>query len=148
MEMNIRTLRVSDQNSWLELWDGYLKFYEADISAEQTSLTWTRLMDVNFNMHGLVADIDGEVVGLAHYSFTNSSWAVGPNLFLEDLFVAKKSRGQGVGKKLILALDEPAKSVGSAKVYWETRKDNAVARLLYDGVADLSEFVTYNRSLN
>jgi GNAT superfamily N-acetyltransferase len=148
MEMNIRTLRVSDQNSWLELWEGYLKFYEVEIPDEQTNLTWSRLLDENFNMHGLVAELEGEVVGLAHYSFTNSSWAVAPNLFLEDLFVAKKARGQGVGKKLILALDEPAKSMGSEKVYWETRKDNAVARLLYDGVAELSEFVTYNRSLN
>jgi GNAT superfamily N-acetyltransferase len=99
-------------------------------------------------MHGLVAELEGKVVGIAHYSFTSSSWSVAPNLFLEDLFVAKGARGKGIGKSLILALEEPAKAMGSEKIYWETRKDNTVARSLYDSVAELSEFVTYNRNLH
>jgi GNAT superfamily N-acetyltransferase len=148
MELSIRAVSESDHKSWLELWDGYLTFYEADITPEQTGLTWSRLLDAEFNMHGLVAELDGELVGLAHYSFTSSSWSVAPNLFLEDLFVAKGVRGKGIGKALILALEEPAKAMGSEKIYWETRKDNHVARLLYDSIAELSEFVTYNRNLN
>lgn len=148
MPITIRPLELRDADEWHILWAGYLEFYEAEISKEQTQLTWQRLNEPSFEMHGLVAELDGQLVGLAHYSFTSSSWSVAPNLFLEDLFVAKGARGKGIGKALILALEEPAKAMGSEKIYWETRKDNTVARKLYDSIAELSEFVTYNRNLN
>jgi GNAT superfamily N-acetyltransferase len=148
MPITIRPLELRDADDWHILWAGYLEFYETEISREQTQLTWQRLNEPSFDMHGLVAELEGKVVGIAHYSFTSSSWSVAPNLFLEDLFVAKGARGKGIGKALILALDEPAKAMGSEKIYWETRKDNTVAVSLYDSVAELSEFVTYNRNLH
>lgn len=148
MAITIRALELKDADEWHILWAGYLEFYKTEISEEQTQLTWQRLNEPSFDMHGLVAELEGKVVGIAHYSFTSSSWSVAPNLFLEDLFVAKGVRGKGIGKALILALDGPAKAMGSEKIYWETRKDNTVARSLYDSVAELSEFVTYNRNLN
>jgi GNAT superfamily N-acetyltransferase len=98
-------------------------------------------------MCGLVAELDGKVVGIAHYSFTYSSWAKSPHLYLEDLFVNPEHRGNRIGKALILALDEPARARGSEKIYWETHKDNKVARSLYEGIAELSEFVTFSREV-
>lgn len=145
MPLKIRALSQSDQDLWLELWKGYLAFYETEISQEQTALTWSRLLDPSFEMHALVAESSEQVVGFAHYSFTYSSWGSGPNLFLEDLFVAQAARGQGVGKALIEALDKPARAKGSEKIYWETHKDNLVAQSLYTGVSARSEFVTYIR---
>ena len=53
--------------------------------------------------------------------------------------------GQGVGKTLIMALSEIAKSEGSRRIYWETHRDNQTARRLYDSVGTLSEFVKYSR---
>ena len=143
----IRPVRAGDRGQWNALWQGYLDFYETELSDEQTELTWNRLVDEQFGMFGLVAELDGRLVGLAHYSFTHSSWEVNPYLYLEDLFVNADARGLGVGKSLILKLDEIAKAVGINRVYWETRSDNLVARRLYDSVAQLSEFVKYTRSL-
>jgi GNAT superfamily N-acetyltransferase len=143
----IRPIKSSDRAQWDALWQGYLTFYEHELSAEQTDRTWQRLCDNEFEMHGLVAELDGEVVGLAHFSFTHSSWAENRDLYLEDLFVSPKVRGQGFGKALILALDEVAREEGARKVWWETHKDNATARRLYDSVADLSEFVKYTRTV-
>ena len=147
MEVKIRELSEADHSSWLKLWAGYLSFYKVEIPDSQTSLTWARLLDADFDMHGLIAEADGQVVGLAHFSFTHSSWAKGPNLFLEDLFVDKALRGQGIGKSLIEALDTPAKAKSSEKIYWETHKDNFVAKSLYEGLSQLSEFVTYSRAV-
>jgi GNAT superfamily N-acetyltransferase len=147
MPITIRPLELKDADEWHILWAGYLEFYETEITKEQTQLTWQRLNDASFDMHGLVAELDGKVVGIAHYSFTYSSWAASPHLYLEDLFVDPEHRGNGIGKKLILALEEPAKARGSEKIYWETHKDNKVARSLYEGIAELSEFVTYNREV-
>jgi GNAT superfamily N-acetyltransferase len=148
MSAIIRPIKSSDRAQWDALWQGYLTFYKQELSAEQTELTWQRLCDGEFEMHGLVAELDGELVGLAHFSFTHSSWAENRDLYLEDLFVSAAVRGQGFGKALILALDEIAREEGARKVWWETHKDNATARRLYDSVADLSEFVKYTRAVD
>lgn len=148
MNFSIRPVRADDREQWNPLWQGYLDFYETELSDGQTELTWNRLIDEKFGMFGLVAEVDGRLVGLAHYSFTHSSWEVNPYLYLEDLFVSAKARGLGIGKRLILQLDEVAKAAGITRVYWETRNDNLVARRLYDSVAELSEFVKYTRAIN
>jgi GNAT superfamily N-acetyltransferase len=148
MSAIIRPIKSSDRAQWDALWQGYLTFYEHELTAEQTDLTWQRLCEDEFEMHGLVAELDGEVVGLAHFSFTHSSWAENRDLYLEDLFVSPKVRGQGFGKALILALDEVAREEGARKVWWETHRDNATARRLYDSVAELSEFVKYTRAVD
>jgi GNAT superfamily N-acetyltransferase len=141
----VRPINAADRTAWEALWRGYLNFYEADIPQEQTELTWQRLLDPGFEMHGLVAELEGKVVGFAHYSCTLSSWSVEPDLFLEDLFVDSEARQRGVGKSLIFYLEETAHSSGSGKIWWETHKDNQVARKLYDSIAILSEFVKYTR---
>jgi GNAT superfamily N-acetyltransferase len=98
-------------------------------------------------MHALVLELDGELVGLAHFSFTHSSWTVNRDLYLEDLFVSPSVRGQGLGRALILALDEVAREEGSRKVWWETHRDNDTAQKVYDSVAERSEFVKYAREV-
>ena len=143
MTLNIRALASVDRPQWNELWAGYLTFYKADISAEQTELTWNRLLDPEFGLHGLVAERDRRLVGLAHYSHTISSWQVNPDVYLEDLFVESLVRGQGVGRALIEHLDGLANLEGSEHLWWQTHQDNAVARRLYDSVGQLSEFVKY-----
>jgi GNAT superfamily N-acetyltransferase len=148
MSAIIRPIKSSDRAQWDALWQGYLTFYGHELSAEQTDLTWQRLCDDVFEMHGLVVELGGELVGLAHFSFTHSSWAENRDLYLEDLFVSPKVRGQGFGKALILALDEVAREEGARKVWWETHKDNSTARRLYDSVAHLSEFVKYTRAVD
>lgn len=110
---------------------------------EQTELTWSRLLKSEAGLNALVAEVGGEVVGLAHYWWTPSTWIENKDLFLEDLYVAQKFRGQGVARALISELVEICKSAGGIKVHWQTHKDNQTARALYDKLGKLSEFVTY-----
>ncbi|MEY3908865.1 MAG: hypothetical protein RLZZ90_772 [Actinomycetota bacterium] len=142
----IRELNEADRNDWDKLWAGYLAFYETVLTPEQTELTWSRLLDPNFEMHSLVVEVEGALVALAHYSFTHSSWSVAQDVYLEDLFVDPTLRGQGLGRVLIDGLSELASSMGSSKLWWETHKDNVTARRLYDSVGELSEFVKYTRA--
>jgi GNAT superfamily N-acetyltransferase len=148
MSAIIRPIRASDRSQWDTLWQGYLSFYQHELASEQTELTWNRLIDDEFDMHSLVIELDGKLVGIAHFSFTHSSWSEKRDLYLEDLFVSPSVRGQGLGKALILALDEIAHEEGSRKVWWETHRDNQTARRLYDSVGELSEFVKYTRELD
>ncbi|MEN9966968.1 MAG: hypothetical protein RL036_201 [Actinomycetota bacterium] len=144
----IRSVAADDRASWDVLWGGYLEFYKTELTETQTELTWQRLLDDEHGLNGLVAEVDGRLVGLAHFSFTHSTWAKNQDLYLEDLFVDPSVRGQGIGKALILSLDEIAREEGSRKVWWETQNHNATARRLYDSVAELSEFVKYVRNID
>lgn len=144
----IRPVRASDREQWEGLWQGYLDFYQHELTDEQTDLSWARLIDEDYELHGLVAELDGELVGLAHFSFTNSTWSRNRDVYLEDLFVSTTVRGQGFGKALILALDDVAREEGSRRIWWETQAGNAVARRLYDSVAELSDFVKYTRPID
>ena len=148
MAINLRELRAEDKPAWLELWAGYLAFYEHPLPAQQTELTWLRLLNSEGGLSALVADLDGEVVGLAHYFWTPSTWQQKRDLYLEDLFVDARVRNQGVGKQLIEALVEICKISGGGKVHWQTHHSNQTAMQLYDKVGKRSEFVVYEISLS
>ena len=144
----VRPLKAEDKSQWTPLWQGYLEFYKTDLSSEQTELTWQRLLDTNFNLHCLVVEVDGKIQGLTHYSFQTSTWASKNYCYLEDLFTAPASRGQGLGRQLIEAVKEIAVSEGSSRLYWSTDITNETARKLYDTYSPESGKVQYRISLD
>lgn len=148
MSVSVRTIQSKDRSEWNKLWHGYLRFYETELSEQQTELTFTRLTDSNYPIYGLVAELDGKLVGLVHYSYSHSTWAESQDVYLEDLFVDPECRNQGIGKLLILEVSQIAEAAGNRKVYWETHRDNLTAQALYDKLAKQSEFITYVREIS
>ena len=148
MTISVRPLKAEDKSRWLELWNGYLTFYETSLSNEQTELTWKRLMDSNYGVFGLIAEKDGAMVGITHFMFRPSTWAPKDYCYLEDLFVDPTVRGSGAGRALINRVIELAKEHGAGRVYWTTKENNAQARILYDSFIKVSEFVQYRIPLN
>ena len=146
MSIIIRPITLSDKARWLELFKEYVIFYKSKVSDEQFELTWQRIHS-DFNMYGLIAELDGQIVGLAHYIFRPSTWDVEDFCYLEDLFVDPKVRSTGVGRALISELEKIAIAKGSKRLYWTTATDNEVARKLYDKVA-ITDFVQYRILLN
>jgi ribosomal protein S18 acetylase RimI-like enzyme len=144
---SIRPLSASDKSSWDPLWQGYLKFYKTQLSDEQSELTWQRLLDPDFNLFCLVAEVDGAIQGLTHYSFQNSTWAEVNYCYLEDLYVEPTLRGGGVGRSLIDAVREIAERAGSSRLYWNTDSTNETARKLYDSYELESGKIQYRISL-
>src|SRR6185437_10433292 len=71
------------------------------LAREITDMTWSRFFDAYEPVHALVAEADGELLGLAHYLFHRSTTAIEPVCYLQDLFTAQAARGQGVGRALI-----------------------------------------------
>lgn len=143
--MIIRAIRPDDREDWQPLWQGYLDFYRAVLAPEVTERTWTALVDGDSAVHGLVAEEDGQLIGFAHLIMHPTTWASSPSCYLEDLYIAKSSRGRGVGRQLIEAVYRFADESGAAKVYWLTQEYNAAARSLYDTVAHRTSFVVYQR---
>ncbi|HEY2273882.1 MAG TPA: GNAT family N-acetyltransferase [Steroidobacteraceae bacterium] len=147
----VRPIVASDFARWLSLWDGYNAFYgRAGLSAlpaEITWATWLRFLDPGEPVHALVAEVRGELVGLAHYLFHRSTIRIELTCYLQDLYTAASDRGQGVGPALIGAVAERARAVGTTRLYWHTHESNHTARRLYDAVAERSGFIVYRREL-
>jgi GNAT superfamily N-acetyltransferase len=146
--IKVRKVEASDKARWMELFRGYIVFYKAEIPSEQYELTWNRLMDPNYECHGFIAELNGKVVGLTHYSFQTSTWAPVNYCYLEDLFTDPDVRGKGVGRALIDEVKAVAEAAGSSRLYWNTDGDNATARKLYDSYVPVSGKVQYRIKLD
>ena len=146
MTISIRPIKASDKTRWLELFKEYIVFYKSKLSDDQFELTWQRL-NSGFNITGLLAELDGKVVGLTHFIFRPSTWEVEDFCYLEDLYTDPTVRGKGVGRALIKAVEEIAIAKGSKRLYWTTAPDNETARKLYDKVA-ITDRVQYKIFLN
>ena len=104
----IRPVAQRDRSEWEPLWEGYNRFYERKLPADITDTTWSRFFDPAEPVHALVAERDGELLGLAHYLFHRSTIMIAPTCYLQDLFTAEEARGQGIGRALIEAVYERA----------------------------------------
>ena len=147
----VRPVDQADYAQWLPLWHGYNKFYgrfgATALPTEVTQTTWARFFDADEPVYALVAESDGRLVGLVHYLFHRSTTMRGPTCYLQDLFTAEKARGKGVGRALIEAVYQRARTAGATRVYWHTHETNATARLLYDRVAEYAGFIMYRKDV-
>jgi GNAT superfamily N-acetyltransferase len=141
--LTIRAIEEKDKDQWLKLWAGYLDFYKSTISPEQTELTWKRLINNELKMFGFVAESEEGVIGFTHCLFRPSTWTETDYCYLEDLFVDPNIRGKGIGRALMNKVFELAKEKNSKRVYWTTQEFNKTARVLYDSITPVSEFVQY-----
>ena len=66
----------------------------------------------------LVAEVDGEIVGMALFYPMFSTWR-GRMLYLEDFVVKESMRGKGIGAELFEAFLEEAKRQKVALVKWQ-----------------------------
>ncbi|HET6807023.1 MAG TPA: GNAT family N-acetyltransferase [Frateuria sp.] len=151
MTVTVRSVARTDQAAWLPLWHGYNAFYgrvgATALPAEVTAMTWSRFFDAYEPMHALVAEADGQLLGLAHYLLHRSTIRIEPSCYMQDLFTVPAARGRGVGRALIEAVYARAREAGCPRVYWQTHESNATAMALYDKLAERSGFVVYRRDL-
>jgi GNAT superfamily N-acetyltransferase len=148
MSLTIRAIEERDKEKWLKLWAGYLEFYKSTISPEQTELTWKRLINNELKMFGFVAESEEGVIGFTHCLFRPSTWTESDYCYLEDLFVDPNIRGKGIGRALMNKVIELARQKKSKRVYWTTQEFNKTARVLYDSITPVSEFVQYRLPIN
>jgi GNAT superfamily N-acetyltransferase len=147
----IRNVAPTDFAQWERLWAGYNSFYgrrgATALPNEITRMTWTRFFDAYEPVHALVAEKDGQLLGLVHYIFHRSTIMIAPTCYLQDLFTEESARGQGIGRALIEAVYRRAKAAGVERVYWQTHETNLTGMKLYDKVAERSGFIVYRKQI-
>lgn len=105
---------------------------------------WTGILDAVSTVHAIVADRHGVgVIGIANYVIHESSLALMPVCYLQDLFVDPDHRAASVGKQLIDWLVAEMTARNWWRLYWHTRENNYRARGLYDKFTPHSGLVRY-----
>ena len=66
----------------------------------------------------IVAELDGELVGLAVYFLKYSTWK-GKGIYLDDLIVKEAFRKQGIGKMLFNAVVEDSVAINAKQLHWQ-----------------------------
>lgn len=141
----VRDLAATDKESWLALWRGYIAFYKANVPDAVTEATWRRLLDPASPMFCLVAEQGkGEVIGIVNCVLHLNTWTTRQICYLEDLFVAPAARGKGAARALIETVAERMRARNWFRVYWMTKADNTAARMLYDKIAPVTDWVRYD----
>jgi len=136
MSMTVRELErdsAADQAILVALVDGYAR----DPMGGGTGLSEHARAHLGaaFAAHpstfALVAEQDGEPLGIALCVLGFSSFSAAPTVNLHDLAVLPAARGRGIGRRLMDAVDAAAALRGACKVTLEVRPDNEVGRNLY-----------------
>ena len=81
--------------------------------------------------HLLVAEQNGEIVGIALSYIRYSTWK-GKRWWLDDLIVTERARGRGVGTALLNAVVEAARAASCSGVMWQVLDWNSSAIAFYE----------------
>lgn len=135
----IRSIEPADHDQWARLFVDYGVFYETAFTDEVVESTWRRLLDPAEPIDALVAEVDGAVVGFAHYRSHPDTFSTGRDWFLDDLFTDPAARGTGVATQLI----EHLTAIADGTLRWITAESNTTAQSVYDKLATRTTWVTY-----
>ena len=98
MPLKIRAIENRDFPDWLPLWDGNnLGVRDEAVTSE----TWSRLIDPDSHVHGLIAEKDGQLIGLVHYITHPTTGSLNDVCYMQDVYVDPAFRRKGIAKKLI-----------------------------------------------
>lgn len=139
----IRWAEARDEAAWRGLWAGYLAFYDHPLPEALVAFTWARLMDPSHALKMRVAEVGGQVLGFAIHQHHPSTWVMGDDCYLEDLFISETARGKGLGRSLIEDLRDLAREKGWHRLYWHTDRGNERARALYDTFVEEDGHIRY-----
>jgi len=73
------------------------------------------LSDASPAFHGLIAENDGEPVGLSLYFPSFSSWRGARGVYIQDLYVASEFRASGLGRRILVEVLRRSHALWGAK---------------------------------
>jgi GNAT superfamily N-acetyltransferase len=132
----ITTATEADLPDLLPLMRGYCDFYEVDPS-DDALLAMSRALIADRDLEGvqlIARDDDGQAVGFATIFWTWTTLSASRLAVMNDLFVVADARGGGHADALIAECVERARARGATELAWQTAKDNARARAVYERV--------------
>ncbi|MBW4716278.1 GNAT family N-acetyltransferase [Saccharothrix obliqua] len=145
-EPNIRRIRPGDVPAVVGL---VRELAEYERALHECHLTEEQLHAALFGdapaLHGHVAEVDGQVVGMALWFLNFSTWRGVHGIYLEDLYVRPDQRGGGLGKALLRALARECADRGYARLEWSVLDWNEPAIGFYKslGAVPMDEWTVF-----
>ncbi len=82
-------------------------------------------------VEAILAEYGGQTIGFALFFYNYSTFLTKPGIYLEDLFVLPKYRGQGIGKSLLTKVAQIAVERGCGRLEWSVLDWNEPAIAFY-----------------
>ena len=137
----LRPLQFDDFAKWLPLWDGNNL---GQRNEEVTTETWSRLCDPdNTQVNGIAAEMNGEILGIAHYILHPTTGQINPVCYMQDVYVDPEHRRKGIGKRLVNEITEIGNKEKWARMYWLTQVGNKEAKAMYENFGIKLDFTFY-----
>ncbi|MFM8922150.1 MAG: N-acetyltransferase family protein [Candidatus Nanopelagicaceae bacterium] len=97
-----------------------------------------------------VAEVDGQIVGIAIWFLNYSTWLGKAGLYLEDLYVKPEFRGNGIGLELMKCLARICVERGYSRFQWWVLDWNEPSINFYKsiGAEPMSDWTVYRLSGN
>jgi GNAT superfamily N-acetyltransferase len=137
MDIIIRRAIKGDCQRMMELIQE-LAVYEKEPDA--VTVSFDHFVETGFGTNPIwwayVAEVDGNVEGFALWYIRYSTWK-GTRLYLEDLLVTEKKRGQGIGKLLFDKLIEEGRNKKYSGMMWQVLDWNEPAINFYKKYAEV-----------
>jgi len=128
--IKIRRAKIKDLETLAALFDAYRVWYRKDSDLNQAkSFLSDRLMKEESVIFLAIAD--NEMVGFTQLYPLFSSTRMKRLWLLNDLFVSKVARGQGISKLLLEAAQDHCRITGGCAVSLETEISNKIGNKLY-----------------
>ena len=144
----IRKLEQKDKENWARLYNGYADFYKVSMNSGILDTIWSWIHDETHDVNAICFELEGKIVGIAHYR-TMPRPIKGKYIgFLDDLFVEPEFRGQKIAQKLISYLKSLSKTNNWNGIRWITHSSNENAKKLYDKIENNTGFELYELKRN
>ncbi|MFD1146607.1 GNAT family N-acetyltransferase [Saccharothrix hoggarensis] len=142
----VRRIREDDVPAAVRLAEELAEYERA---RAECHLTVEQLHDALFRpspaLFGHVAEVDGQVVGMALWFLNFSTWRGTHGIYLEDLYVRPDQRGSGLGRALLQALAQECVARGYARLEWSVLDWNSPAIGFYKslGAIPMDEWTVF-----
>lgn len=131
--INVAVIGEHDRMGWEVLWKGYQSHLGTILPDSAIEETWGKIITPEVPLVGLVAFVNQyQMAGLAHLSFSPSSWSRGDMCQIQDLFVAEHMRGCGAGHALMDEAFRQADKRRCSQVFWHLGRADIRAKMLMD----------------
>lgn len=144
--MSVRPVRPDDVPAVVALVEELADYEKA---LHEVRLTEEQLTDVLFGpspaLFGHVAEVDGQVAGIALWFLNFSTWRGTHGVYLEDLYVQPAHRGSGLGRELLRTLAELCVDRGYSRLEWWVLDWNTPSIEFYKaaGAVPMDEWTVY-----
>jgi len=148
--MTIRKAAPADAPRVAPLFDQYRQFYREAADPAGCLDYISRRLERGESIIYLAESASAEVMGFTQLYPSFCSVAMGPLVYLYDLYVAPAFRRRGVAEALMMAAREHALGLGAVRISLETQQVNLGAQALYEklGYRRDEEFHSYHLALN